>query len=264
MPQLTYGLNSPIASNAGQSASSMPEECYTGLGVGANSKTVTITVANSTAYQITFATPSGNKTASFTSDSSATKAEVVAGLMTAVNTVGAADYAAVTSGTDLVLVPKAGVTSPSVVTSTGAGTLAFVAGANAMQFGVAVALDATRMDATDPQTLPVRLPNVSTDKLLGIVRFTEMFESSGAAVPLGYPAGLTINVAKKGQFWVTPEIAVTAGDPVFARVTANGGLTQLGALRNDADGSNAIVMTGARFLSTAQAGGFAVLELNLP
>lgn len=264
MPQLTYGLNSPVASNAGQSASSMPEECYTGLGVGANSKTVAATVANSTAYQITFATPSGNKTASYTSDGTATKAEIVAGLMAAVNAVGAADYAAVTSGTDLVLVPKPGVSAPSVVTSTGVGVLAFTAGASAIPFGAAVALDAPRMDATDPQTLPVKLPNASTDKLLGIVRFTQLFESSGLAVAPGYPAGLTINVAKKGQFWVQPEIAVTAGDPVFARITANGPLTQLGALRNDADTANAIAMPGARFLSTASAGGFAVLELNLP
>lgn len=264
MPQLTYGLNSPFASVAGSSASSMPEECYTGIGIGANAKLVTATVANSTAYQLTFATPSGNKTATFTSDATATKAEFVAGMLAAVNAVGAIDYAAVTSGTDLVLMPKPGVTAPSVVTSTGAGTLALAAASGTMPFGVAVALDVTRMDATDPQTLPVRLPNASTDKIMGIVRHTQLFESTGLAVAPGYTAGLAINVAKKGQFWVTPEIAVTAGDPVFARVTVNGGLNQLGALRNDSDTANAIAMPGARFLSTASAGGFAVLELNLP
>jgi hypothetical protein len=252
MPQLSYSLNTPFATQPGSAASSMPEECYTGLGLVSGAQTVTATVANSTAYQLTFVTSAGNRTATYTSDGSATKAEIVAGLQAAVNALGDADYAAFNVGGDLVLQPKAGVSSPRAVSSTGAGTLAIASRSGILPFGVAVALDVTRFDSNDPQTLPVRLPNASTDKILGIVRFTQFFESYGASV------------AKKGHFWVSPEVAVTAGDPVYARHTANGGLTQLGALRNDADTSNAIQLAGCRFLSSALAGGFAVVELNLP
>jgi hypothetical protein len=263
MPQLSYSLNTPFATQPGSAASSMPEECYTGLGLVSGAQTVTATVANSTAYQLTFVTSAGNRTATYTSDGSATKAEIVAGLQAAVNALGDADYAAFNVGGDLVLQPKAGVSSPRAVSSTGAGTLAIASRSGILPFGVAVALDVTRFDSNDPQTLPVRLPNASTDKILGIVRFTQFFESYGASVA-SLPAGQSVNVAKKGHFWVSPEVAVTAGDPVYARHTANGGLTQLGALRNDADTSNAIQLAGCRFLSSALAGGFAVVELNLP
>ena len=263
MPQLTYSLNSPFASVAGSAASSMPSECYTALGIGARSQSVAPTAANSTVYTLTF-TGAAVKTATFTSDGSGTVAEIVAGLMTAVNANGTIDYVALTTGIALVLQPKPGVSEPTVVTSTGAGTLTLAAFSGNLPFGVAVALDVPRFSALDPQTIPIRLPNAAGDRLMGIVRHTQFYESSGLSTAAVYPAGMTVNVAKKGHFWVVPEATVVAGDPVFARITANGGLTQLGALRADADSANAIVMGGARFLSSGAAGAFVVLELNLP
>ena len=263
MPQLTYALNSPFAAVAGSSASSMPEECYTGLGFGAGSRSVLPTAANSTVYTLTF-TGASVKTATFTSDASGTVAEIVAGLRTAINANGTIDYVAVTTGIALVLMPKAGVLAPSVITSTGAGTLALSTFASAFPFGVALALDVPRVDALDPQTVPVRLPSAAGDRLLGIVRHTHAYESTNLLTAAAYPAGMAVNVAKKGQFWVTPEAAVVAGDPAFVRITVNGGLNQLGALRADDDSGNAIAMTGARFLSGRAAGVFAVLDINLP
>lgn len=72
-----------------------------------------------------------------------------------------------------------------------------------------------------------------------------------------------VPVLRRGQIYVYCEEAVTPDDDVYVRHTANGGLTVLGAFRNDNDGGNALALSTAKFLTSAGIGGYAVLDLNI-
>lgn len=76
-------------------------------------------------------------------------------------------------------------------------------------------------------------------------------------------AGGVLSVLRQGRAVVEVEDAVTAGGDVFVRTTATGS-EQAGAIRSDADGGDAIAMTGARFHTSAGAGGLAVVTINRP
>lgn len=78
-----------------------------------------------------------------------------------------------------------------------------------------------------------------------------------------YPALSDVSVMRRGQVYVYVEEDVTPDDAVFVRHTANGGLTDLGAFRTDSDSSNALALTTAKFLTSASAGGVAILDLNI-
>lgn len=243
MPQLSYSLNSPAALYSGQSADNGLEEVLTGLPLPAPAKLVTITVANSTAYELTFETGAVDQTAGYTSDGSATKAEIVAGLIAAVNADQASDYYAVNYGGDLVLVAKAGVQEPRAVTSTGAGTLSLADLTVTIPFGHAVALDAGRMSSSDPQAIAIKLPNSASDVLLGLAKHTHYFEStyfpSAPITKPAYPAGMPVNVAKRGRFWVKVEEAVSAGDQAYVRYNDDG--NGKGAFRKSLDGAAQVI-----------------------
>ena len=79
----------------------------------------------------------------------------------------------------------------------------------------------------------------------------------------GYSDGDPMPVIKKGRVWVPVEDAVTAESAAFVRFVA-AGAEQLGAFRSDADGTDAVALPGAKFVSDAEAGGLALLDLNLP
>lgn len=243
MPQLSYSFNTPAALYPGQKADAGAEDVLSGLPLPAPAKLVTITVANSTAYELTFETGASDQTAGYTSDGSATKAEIVAGLLAAVNADQASDYRAVNYGGDLVLVAKAGVSEPRAVTSTGAGTLTLADLDVTIPFGHAVALDSGCFASTDPQALPIKLPNSASDVLLGLAMHTHFFESSYfPQTPVSkpaYPAGQAVNVARKGRFWVKVEEAVTAGDQAYIRYNADG--LGNGAWRKSLDGAAQVI-----------------------
>jgi hypothetical protein len=57
------------------------------------------------------------------------------------------------------------------------------------------------------------------------------------------------------------EGAVTQLAPVYVRITASGGNTQLGALRADGDTGTAILLPRARFKETVTVAGYAELEV---
>ena len=79
----------------------------------------------------------------------------------------------------------------------------------------------------------------------------------------GYADGDPMPVIKKGRVWVPVEDAVTAESAAFVRFVA-AGAEQLGAFRSDADGTDAVALPGAKFVCDAEAGGLALLDLNLP
>jgi hypothetical protein len=59
------------------------------------------------------------------------------------------------------------------------------------------------------------------------------------------------------------EDAVTAESAAFVRFVA-AGAEQLGAFRSDADGTDAVALPGAKFVTDAIAGELALLDINLP
>ena len=100
-----------------------------------------------------------------------------------------------------------------------------------------------------------RAPAGGLTPLGGIIARTLAIESTRDNLPPNYPQGVRFNVKKEGRIWVNPETPVTAGNAVYARVTANGAYSQTGAFRADSDSGNAIIVPNAKFLDTTTANG---------
>lgn len=120
----------------------------------------------------------------------------------------------------------------------------------AMDFGLMVAKVAGDDDG-------IALPTGASDVLVGgTVR--DLTKVSG-----DYQLGDTAGIMKKGKLYFKVEVAVTPDDDVFVRFASGSGGTTLGILRTDADTATAVQVTNARFMTSADAGGFAVVDLNL-
>jgi len=72
-----------------------------------------------------------------------------------------------------------------------------------------------------------------------------------------------MNIMHNGRCYVKVEEAVTPASPVFVRFASGGGGSLLGSFRQDADTATAVQLPGAKYMSSAAAGEFAVLELDL-
>lgn len=129
-----------------------------------------------------------------------------------------------------------------------------------MPFGIAV-----KRGANDYGCL---LPTGSGDKVIGLTvhnHAVDPYYLPASPTTAGVPLKGTAGILKKGRMWVLPEVSVVPGDPVYWRYSANGGLTQLGALRNDGDSSHAAVMPGgATFETTAVASAAALVDISIP
>ena len=109
----------------------------------------------------------------------------------------------------------------------------------------------------------VEKPDSSGAILVGVAVRDISVEEGSTTAENAYPATSAVGVMRRGQVWVQVEEAVTPDDAVFVRHTANGPLTELGIFRTDADTANAIALTTAKFMTSAAAGGLAVLDLNI-
>lgn len=115
-----------------------------------------------------------------------------------------------------------------------------------------------------------RLPNAGGDitalKILGVSVADQARAQDPSVASAQYPINSAVPCLKQGEIVLLPEadVAIAAGDPVYARVTANGaGKLQLGAFRNDADGGNAILVPNMVWESAVGAGaGFAIASIN--
>lgn len=113
-------------------------------------------------------------------------------------------------------------------------------------------------------------PDATTDKIMGITVHSHAYADTalglgtagaGTAVK-GVLPGNTTNVLRKGRAYVIAEEAVVPGDRLFIRVVATGAEVE-GALRKSADASDCIDSSSQGvWLSTASAGGLAVLEVD--
>lgn len=129
----------------------------------------------------------------------------------------------------------------------------------AMPFGIAVAKGAGDQDA-------ILMVNGSS-VIIGMLSHTHQFDPGQvptSPTTAGIPIDYTCSVMTRGRIFVQVEEAVTPASAVFVRHTAGAGGTQKGAIRASADTATAVAWTAARFLTSAGANGFAVLEINLP
>ena len=128
------------------------------------------------------------------------------------------------------------------------------ADAAAIPFGVFVTKGANQGEAV--------LPTVSGE-VTGPVGQGVVLRSHTQPQEEGYAVSDPMSVIKKGRVWVPVDSAVTAESAAFVRFVAGAG-EQLGVFRADADGTDAVALPGAKFVSDASAGELAVLDLNLP
>lgn len=128
-----------------------------------------------------------------------------------------------------------------------------------LPFGIAV------MQGTDDNGC--LLPTSSGAKILGLTvhqHAQDPYFLPASPSTAGVPLKGTVGVLRRGRMYVLPEVSVVPHDPVYARYTASGGNTQLGALRNDGDSSKALQISQAEFLTTASAAAAAIVDINVP
>ena len=124
----------------------------------------------------------------------------------------------------------------------------------AIPFGIAV----TR-GATDNKAL---LPATASDEIVGVVESSFYADNRALTGANGVDAALQMSVILFGTVWVKVEEAVTAGDPAFVRFAANGGNTQKGSFRKSVDSNTARQVKGAKYLTSALSGAYALLLLG--
>lgn len=95
----------------------------------------------------------------------------------------------------------------------------------------------------------VKLPDASgkvTATGLGFAMYLARNPTADGGSTGQYEIGHKMLIKRVGYVWAASEEALAFGDPVYVRITANGGNTVLGKIRNDADSGNCIQLTGAR------------------
>lgn len=116
--------------------------------------------------------------------------------------------------------------------------------------GVVVVQNKAAGYANAPQA--VKLPTAATDTVMGIRMF--MHHAPEELGETGIKPKRTFPILQSGEILVVFETAMTKGQRVFFRITANGANTQLGALRGDADGGNAVELKGSYLKDGGPAG----------
>jgi len=125
-----------------------------------------------------------------------------------------------------------------------------------IRFGAMVAQD-TADDECD-------LLAADTDKPIGVVVHSHAYDKPNDLGDTGLKPKAMVNVLRKGRIWVPVEEAVVAMDPVFVRHTVADSGSFQGAFRKSDDNNETIDLTGvARFLTSASASGFAVVEVDM-
>lgn len=209
----------------------------------------------------------------YTSDTTATKAEISAGLKTLIDA-GSEPVLVEDDEVDTLLIESTdhdtGFTITVTDETTGVLTLTeLVAQEQAIAFGRVVCLD--ERVATDPNTGKAegcRLPRLATDitggKVFGI-SLADTSKVTRTTAPLGgYSPGEAVPILRRGRIWVEVEDvgSVARGGSVYVRHVATGS-EELGAIRAADDGSDTDPLTGAVFTGQVS-GSLAVVELNLP
>jgi hypothetical protein len=111
-----------------------------------------------------------------------------------------------------------------------------------------------------------KLPTAAADKIIGVLAHTHSINTLGLGAA-DEPIALkdVVNVLTRGAVYVYVEEAVTPADPVYVRIAdgvADAERTQKGAVRKSSDTNTAVLVRGARFLSSAAADELALVEFD--
>jgi hypothetical protein len=134
-----------------------------------------------------------------------------------------------------------------------------------LPYGLLIVRDTANSSGVDQAgKLPSASGDVANGKILGVSVADQARAQDPSVASAQYPLNSAVSCLRDGEIVVAPEADVTiaAGDPVYARITANGaGKLQLGAFRNDGDSGNAILVPNAVWKSAGTAGAFCVLSI---
>lgn len=131
---------------------------------------------------------------------------------------------------------------------------------NGIPFGLAMAAGAApAQGAVDRKVI---LPVAADVEFLGIGVHTHAVNNIGLGSGAnGMPQLGQISLLDIGDIWVKVEEAVLVDGPVFVRFTSDGGSnTQIGSFRTSVDSARAVRLAGAKYLTAAAAGGYAIVR----
>lgn len=219
-------------------------------------------------YTIQIAGPEGTFSFSHTSPGGETQAQIVAALLAALQ--AEPDLANIVVGTDaspnldLAFIHEGQVYTVTATSNPGGAltiTETQAAGGTAIGLGLGVVPGSS-------DDLVVAPGGASTDAdLLGITckASIDIQVNDGLAASTSeFAPASTVSVLEAGEVVVNVEDAVAFNGAVFMR-TANGtAAAPLGGFRSDADGGDAIAITGAKFRSSTSGSGLAIVKLNRP
>ena len=216
------------------------------------------TVTNTYAYTVTI----NGTTFTYTSDGSATSAEISLGLVTQINLSTTIPVTANDLVGTFTLQADVAQTAFTLTVDAKLSVAELISNAQVLPFGVFVCHD---VDGDNKAMLPTVATDVTGIKARGIVLHSQNVEQAlSPSTNVGYKPQSVMSVMTKGRVYVRVEENVTPSSAVYVRYAPNGVNTQLGAIRASADSSSAAAYASARFLTTALAGEVAVLEINQP
>lgn len=271
--QTSVSNNNPVAI-AGMFADTGVKDVISRVNAAKQLFTIVVTtVENSADFTVTV-----NGTAyTYTSDASATKPEITAGLKALIDA-GDEGVTITDDLTDTLTIENDSFDDEVTITvtnpSTGVMTLTeLVDHEDSIQFGAFVVNDDRQTaESLNGALSQCRLPRLATDfssrHVLGIA-IADVSKVTRLSAPYGgYSAGETVPILRKGRIWVTVEDVanVTNGGLVYVRHVASG-TEQLGGIAAADDGSDTEVLDAQQAQFTGQkltALNLAVLELNLP
>lgn len=227
--------------------------------LGASRQTVDVTidnVINATTYTFTV----DGVVVSFTSDASATVAEIRDGLIAAGRALEALNGVVIfqPDGNDvrvIAAVPGTGFTLAETDANLSINTITANTSTEAVPFGRAL-VKRTGAGTTDQS---VRLPSAASQIFMGVAArehgLVDVTNGTDQVKPFS-----VISAVHSGDVVVQVEEAIAVGDNAFFRHTA-AGTEAPGEWRNDADGGDCDQVTGARFMSSTTGRGLAILRL---
>lgn len=259
MPQTTYS-NRPSARYPGMPVDGgASDDISKILSTNQLSNVLVVNAVNDAVYSITITDGEGaTDQAEFTADGSATKAEIVAGLVAAVDALGLAVDATSVDADEFTIESTSengGFTATSDGDTASDLTItALVAQDQEAAFGVALCLDENRGDNY------ARAPRLSADVALcwGIA----LRDSAKQPNAGGHAAQAPVKLRNKGRVAVICEDAFSVGDGVYVRYASGSGGSTLGAIRTDGDSSSAAALSRAKFVTSGSAGEIAIIELS--
>lgn len=274
MAQLSYDSLMPVALEGMPGDGSLSNRIETARLAAALPKIMRITIGGATNTTAYGATINGVRV-TYTSDGSATIAEIKAGLIAAINNSGFAskivsaassgvntlDVTGLVTGADYTMTIEDGATGDLSLSTTQNAISTTVA------FGRAVVVDS--YDSTQ-YVRNVKLPSAAGQEFAGITCFTQKANPNAtpnsqtdATGAVSYVDKDATAIMRQGLIWVRPETDVDAtADSVFFRQTVAGN-TEVGALTTVDDGNTDAVPT-AKWRSSGVAGSLVLLEINIP